>query len=194
MNRFSLDPSAAPSERADWDVIDGMSDEEAETRAAADPDARPRTDEELARALRVTPISAVLGPSQANMEELISFIASAFDDLQKLNKISANLSDVEKTVLSHINIIKRFESASRFGSKVRNLERLARHMRNVGTHVQVRPVSTGWIIWRTGAEAASSRHRTKEEALSKARKLAREQRCDLIVYAADGEFQRRISY
>ena len=57
-----------PRGHTDWDAIDALSDEEAEARARADPDAQPLTDDQLARLRRVPPVRLLrrrLGMTQA---------------------------------------------------------------------------------------------------------------------------------
>lgn len=44
-------------DKVDWEKIDALTDEQIEAAAEADADNPPATDEELARAWRVTPIS-----------------------------------------------------------------------------------------------------------------------------------------
>ena len=45
-----------PKDRTDWDRLRGMTDDEVEAAARSDPDARPMTEEQLARSFRPSDI------------------------------------------------------------------------------------------------------------------------------------------
>jgi hypothetical protein len=134
----------------------------------------------------------VLRATYADLEELAGFVVSVFQDVQRLEKMSAHLSEAEKSLKSWSNLFENIRDVSNFNDEMRLLAKLAQSVRTSVPHIEVRPVPTGWIIWRTGTDVPTSRHRTKHEALTSARRIARKKSCDLFVYASDGELQRRI--
>lgn len=59
----------------------------------------------------------------------------------------------------------------------------------------VRPAADGWTVSVDGAEAPTSTHGTKKEAVSAGRKAARERAPSTVVlHYADGREQKRLSY
>ena len=54
---FRLDPDHPPA--MDWSAFDALTEEEQEAAARSDPDSPPLTEEQLARARRVSPIKAL---------------------------------------------------------------------------------------------------------------------------------------
>ena len=56
---FRLEPDNPPA--TDWSRFDAMTDEEREAAAQSDPDSRPLTDEQLARAYRVSAVKLLRG-------------------------------------------------------------------------------------------------------------------------------------
>ena len=59
----------------------------------------------------------------------------------------------------------------------------------------VRPSQEGWAVSRDGAEAPSSVHGTKKEAVSEGRRIARENAPGtLVLHYADGSVQRELAY
>lgn len=59
----------------------------------------------------------------------------------------------------------------------------------------VRPSEEGWRVSRDGADAPASVHGTKKEAVSEARRIARERApATLVLHYADGSAQRELSY
>ena len=66
--RYRRGREPEPEDRTDWDRLRGMTDDEVEAAARADPDARPMTEEQLARSFRPSDIIRMrkrLGLSQA---------------------------------------------------------------------------------------------------------------------------------
>jgi putative transcriptional regulator len=59
MTRVTFDPAKPPRGRTDWRRVDALSDEEIERAAGSDLDARPLTDDELARFERVVDVRAL---------------------------------------------------------------------------------------------------------------------------------------
>jgi putative transcriptional regulator len=57
ITRFRLDPKNPP--RTDWRAFDAMSDEEHHQAALSDPDCPPATEEQLARARRMSTVKAL---------------------------------------------------------------------------------------------------------------------------------------
>jgi putative transcriptional regulator len=64
-------PKKAPEKKLkhDWSRVDAMTDEERHAAAMADPDARPMTDEEWARARRVPQVSVIRRAFRLSQEE-----------------------------------------------------------------------------------------------------------------------------
>ena len=54
---YRFDPANPP--KADWSLLDAMSEEQCHTAALADPDAQPLTDAQLSRMRRVPDIAAI---------------------------------------------------------------------------------------------------------------------------------------
>ena len=65
-------------------------------------------------------------------------------------------------------------------------------MAKPGQHVV--PNGSGWSVKRAGASKASSVHRTQDEAVLAATKLARRQQTELYVHGRDGRIRDRSSY
>lgn len=61
-----------------------------------------------------------------------------------------------------------------------------------GQHVV--PSSAGWSVKRAGSTKASSTHRTQEQAIEAAKRLAQSQRTELYVHGRDGRIRDRSSY
>ncbi|MCU0886309.1 MAG: DUF2188 domain-containing protein [Beijerinckiaceae bacterium] len=61
-----------------------------------------------------------------------------------------------------------------------------------GQHVV--PNGSKWSVRRTGATRASGTFATRQEAISKAKDLARAQRTELYIHGADGRIRERDSY
>lgn len=65
-------------------------------------------------------------------------------------------------------------------------------MSKPGQHVV--PSESGWSVKRAGATKASSVHRTQQEAVEAATKLAQNQRTELYIHGRDGRIRERSSY
>ena len=65
-------------------------------------------------------------------------------------------------------------------------------MSKPGQHVV--PNDKGWSVKRAGASKASSVHRTQDEAIQAAKRLAQSQRTELYVHGRDGRIRERNSY
>jgi hypothetical protein len=65
-------------------------------------------------------------------------------------------------------------------------------MSKPGQHVV--PRESGWGVMRAGATRASSVHRTQQEAVAAAKKLAQNQRTELYIHARDGRIISRDSF
>lgn len=59
----------------------------------------------------------------------------------------------------------------------------------------VTPVENGgWRVVRVGADRASSRHETKDEAVDRGREIARRQSGHLVLHYKNGRIQRHLTY
>lgn len=65
-------------------------------------------------------------------------------------------------------------------------------MSKPGQHVV--PNERGWSVKRAGASKASSVHRTQEEAIQAAKRLAQSQQTELYVHGRDGRIRERNSF
>lgn len=65
-------------------------------------------------------------------------------------------------------------------------------MSKPGQHVV--PNESGWSVKRAGATKASSVHRTQQEAVAAATRLAQNQRTELYIHGRDGRIRERNSY
>ena len=59
--------------------------------------------------------------------------------------------------------------------------------------VEFRESDRRWIVQRQGVRRVTSVHLSRSDAEYRARVMARRQRCDVIVLAADGSVERRYS-
>jgi hypothetical protein len=66
-------------------------------------------------------------------------------------------------------------------------------MQNRAYHVVSNP-DGGWAVRRQGAERASKRFRSKEDAVTYARSKCRGERVDLVVHRSDGTIREKNSY
>jgi len=67
-------------------------------------------------------------------------------------------------------------------------------MSKPNTQHVVRTSEGGWAIKRSGATKASGIYKTKNEAVSKARAISRNQRSDLYIHGRDGTIRSKDSY
>jgi len=65
-------------------------------------------------------------------------------------------------------------------------------MSKKGQHVV--PSGGKWSVRRAGASRATSVHRTQQEAISKAREIAKNQKTELYVHGEDGRIRERSTY
>ncbi len=65
-------------------------------------------------------------------------------------------------------------------------------MSKPGQHVM--PVGDGWTVRKAGASRASGKYKTQEQAIGRARDLARKQGTELYIHGADGRIRERDSY
>lgn len=65
-------------------------------------------------------------------------------------------------------------------------------MAEKGQHVV--PSGRGWAVLRSGAERATGIFRTQEEAIARAREVARNQGAELYIHGRDGRIQSRSSF
>ena len=61
-------------------------------------------------------------------------------------------------------------------------------------NVWVSPRESGWAVQRENSERASSVHQHKAEAEKEARRLAKEDKVELIVQKRDGQIEHKNSY
>jgi hypothetical protein len=65
-------------------------------------------------------------------------------------------------------------------------------MATKGQHVV--PSSNGWKVVKAGAARATSIHKTQDEAIVEATRLARSQKTELYIHGRDGRIRERNSY
>lgn len=65
-------------------------------------------------------------------------------------------------------------------------------MAKPGQHVV--PSGEGWSVRRAGASKASNKFATQDQAISRARELARNQKTELYIHGKDGRIRERNSY
>jgi len=65
-------------------------------------------------------------------------------------------------------------------------------MSKKGQHVV--PNRDGWSVRRAGASKVTSTFRTQSEAISEARKIAKNQKTELYIHGQDGRIRDRNSY
>lgn len=56
------------------------------------------------------------------------------------------------------------------------------------------PHSEGWAVKPAGGDRASSVHRTQQEAVDRAREIARNQGTELFIHGANGQIRERDSH
>lgn len=56
------------------------------------------------------------------------------------------------------------------------------------------PHSDGWAVKRSGGEKPSSVHTTQQDAIDKARDIARNQNSELFIHGRNGRIRERDSY
>ncbi len=61
-----------------------------------------------------------------------------------------------------------------------------------GQHVM--PAGSGWAVRKAGASRASGTYATQQEAIERARDLAKKQKTELYIHGADGLIRERDSY
>ncbi len=61
-------------------------------------------------------------------------------------------------------------------------------------HQHVVPYKEGWAVRREGNKRVTSKHRKQSTAISKAKRLARKYKADVIIHRASGGIRERISY
>jgi Uncharacterized protein conserved in bacteria (DUF2188) len=65
-------------------------------------------------------------------------------------------------------------------------------MATKGQHVV--PSSSGWNVVKAGSVRATSTHKTQDEAIVAATRLARNQKTELYIHGRDGRIRERNSY
>jgi len=61
-------------------------------------------------------------------------------------------------------------------------------------HQHVVPYDSGWAVRREGNKRITSKHRKQSTAITKAKRLARKYRADVIIHREDGTIRDRINY
>ena len=61
-------------------------------------------------------------------------------------------------------------------------------------HQHVVPYEKGWAVRREGNERITSKHRKQRTAITKAKRLARKYKADVIIHRESGGIRERISY
>jgi len=61
-------------------------------------------------------------------------------------------------------------------------------------HQHVVPYDSGWAVRREGNKRITSKHRRQDTAISKAKRLARKYKADVIIHRQDGSIRERIKY
>ena len=56
------------------------------------------------------------------------------------------------------------------------------------------PHSAGWAVKPAGGQRASSIHQTQQEAIGRAREIARNQKTELFIHGRDGRIRERDSH
>ncbi len=69
-----------------------------------------------------------------------------------------------------------------------------RNKRGRTWHQHVVPYKEGWAVRREGNKRVTSKHRKQSTAISKAKRLARKYKADVIIHRAGGGIRERISY
>jgi len=54
--------------------------------------------------------------------------------------------------------------------------------------------SSGWAVKKAGASKISSVHKTQQEAIDKAREVAKNQKSELLVHGKNGKIRERNTY
>ncbi|KPM31878.1 Hypothetical protein I595_1526 [Croceitalea dokdonensis DOKDO 023] len=61
-------------------------------------------------------------------------------------------------------------------------------------HQHVVPYEDGWAVRREGNKRITSKHQKQSTAITKAKRLAKKHKADVIVHRADGTIRDRINY
>ena len=61
-------------------------------------------------------------------------------------------------------------------------------------HQHVVPYDDGWAVRREGNKRITSKHRRQDTAITKAKRLARKYKADVVIHRADGTIRDRIKY
>ena len=100
--RPGLDPE--PADRTDWERLRGMTDEEVEAAAMADPDAQPLTEEELAQGFRPADIAAIrkrLGLSQSAFARRFQINLRTLQDWEQGRRAPEDIARAYLRVIAH---------------------------------------------------------------------------------------------
>lgn len=61
-------------------------------------------------------------------------------------------------------------------------------------HIHVVPRNEGWVVRKEGATRATSVHETQKGAVDAARKIARDNKSEVVIHGRDGRIRDRDSY
>lgn len=118
MATAKFDREKLPEGTTDWGALDSLTDEEVERRAAADPDGKPLTDEDLRnlkRSSRVRVLRMALGMTQAEFADAYGIPVGTLRDWEQGRREPDQAS---KTLLKLIEIMPQDVKAALAGERL----------------------------------------------------------------------------